>query len=80
MLELKKWRKTLDKYLMTGNMDSESYEQMDGNQKMIIQSIKKSFERIKRLEGDDEEKINQINNQLSDLKVEKRCQKKTIQL
>lgn len=46
-LEDKEWRSCLDGYLNSGEMESNCYERMSLNQKMVIQEIKKSFKRIK---------------------------------
>lgn len=46
-LKEKDFNNALDTYLMTCVMDSEVYEQMNEEQKRIIQAIKKAFKRIK---------------------------------
>lgn len=45
-MEQKEWNRCLDKYINTGHLLSEEYEQMDEIQKVIIQELKKSYKRL----------------------------------
>jgi hypothetical protein len=45
-MEASEWRKCLDKYINTGKLLSEEYEQMDEWQKFTIQELKKSYKRL----------------------------------
>lgn len=47
MLSTKEWNKILDTYLIEGKMDMEDYNSLDDTQKLIINEIKKSINRIK---------------------------------
>lgn len=47
-LETKEWNACLDRYLSNGDMDSDSYERMNDEQKRIIQEIKKCYKRIEK--------------------------------
>lgn len=49
-MERKQWNGLLDKYLLTGKMLSEEYEQLNEIQVAIIQELKKSFKRINKSE------------------------------
>jgi hypothetical protein len=42
------WNKVLDKYLTTGHLLSEEYEELDDLQKYVIQEVKKSFKRLNK--------------------------------
>jgi hypothetical protein len=44
------WNKVLDKYLTTGHILSEEYEELDDLQKYVIQEVKKSFKRLNKRE------------------------------
>jgi hypothetical protein len=46
-MEVAKWRKVLDRYLVENTMHADEYAEMDNLQKQIIQEIKKSFKRLK---------------------------------
>ena len=45
-MEQSKWRVTLDKYINTGKLLSEEYEEMNEIQKIIIQELKKAYKRL----------------------------------
>ena len=45
-LDDKSWRNALDKYITTNKLDSSEYEDMNKDQKMVIQEIKKSIKRL----------------------------------
>jgi len=47
-MEHKEWNQLLDKYLTTGKMLSEEYEQLNEMQRVIIQELKKSFKRLNK--------------------------------
>lgn len=49
-MEHLKWNRVLDKYLETGHMLSEEYEELDDLQKYVIQELKKSFKRLNKSE------------------------------
>lgn len=49
-MERKEWNALLDKYLTTGKMLSEDYEQLNEVQVAIIQEIKKSMARLNKPE------------------------------
>lgn len=44
------FNKVLDRYLTTGHMSADDYENCDDLQKNVIQEIKKSFKRINKVE------------------------------
>ena len=46
-LQPKEWRKAIDIYIDTGEMESDEYANMSPYQKMIIQEIKRSINRHK---------------------------------
>lgn len=46
-LEPKLWRKHLDHYLMTGQLNPDIIEHMDAFQQGVISEIRKAFARIK---------------------------------
>ena len=52
------WNKVLDKYLTTGHLLSEEYEELDDLQKYVIQEVKKSFKRLNKRE------VNEIHHSL----------------
>lgn len=45
-MEQKEWNRVLDRYLIENTMLSEEYEQLNIEQKFVIQEIKKSAKRI----------------------------------
>ncbi len=45
-MENKEWIKVLDEYLSTAKMSAEDYEQLDDDQRMVIQTLKRAFKRI----------------------------------
>lgn len=47
-MERKEWNALLDKYIQTGHLLSEEYEQLNEIQVAIIQELKKSFKRINK--------------------------------
>lgn len=47
-MERKEWNALLDKYLSTGHLLSEEYEQLNEIQITIIQELKKSFKRLNK--------------------------------
>jgi len=51
-MERLQWNSLLDKYLTTGNMLSEEYEQLNKIQITIIQELKKSYKRLNKGEVD----------------------------
>jgi len=51
-MERLQWNSLLDKYLTTGNMLSEEYEQLNEIQITIIQELKKSYKRLNKGEVD----------------------------
>jgi len=57
-MERKDWNRLLDKYLETGKMLSEEYEQVNDIQRAIIQELKKSFKRLNKGE------VNEIHHSL----------------
>ena len=46
-MERQEFNRVLDKYLLTQQMSSEDYENLDDHQKWMIQQLKKSFKRLK---------------------------------
>ena len=46
-MEDREFNNLLDKYLSTGKMTPDEYEQLNDEQKFIIQTIKRAFARIK---------------------------------
>lgn len=55
-LPVKVWNQTLDNYLMTGNITEDLYTGMSDRQRLLINEIKKSLNRIKA--KDDTGRIN----------------------
>lgn len=49
-LEIKEYNGVIDTYLRKGEMESDLYEKMSTKQKEVIQTIKRSFNRIKSKE------------------------------
>ena len=45
-METKEWNRVLDRYLTENTMSSEEYEQLNIEQKYVIQEIKKSIKRL----------------------------------
>lgn len=50
----KDFRVALDRYLLSGDMDSEAYAQMNEKQKDIIQCLKRANKRIRAKQSDEE--------------------------
>ena len=49
-MERQDWNNLLDNYLLTNEMTSTEYEQLNDIQRAIIQELKKAFKRIKNEE------------------------------
>ena len=49
-MERKQWNELLDKYVLTGHLLSEEYEQLNEIQVAIIQELKKCYKRINKPE------------------------------
>lgn len=47
-MERLEWNKILDRYLTSNTMESEAYELLDDNQKLVIQEVKKASKRINK--------------------------------
>jgi hypothetical protein len=52
----KNWNSILDNYLITHKMSADDYESLDETQKYIINEIKKSLIRIKKIYENDKHK------------------------
>jgi len=45
------WNKVLDSYMENQTLSSEDYEDMNRDQKLVIQELKKHFKRVKVIHG-----------------------------
>lgn len=47
-LSNKEWNKVLDKYLLTQTMFSSDYQDLNDEQRLVIQTLKRAFKRFKK--------------------------------